>query len=123
MIAHIQTKLLLAFCDPFGRNVWGMTVSRQQVLRAIEEGRLVSDHINKDDPAGRIAYLVLNKAEDPIEIDVGSLGCFNEWIIIDGNHRFAAALLRGDPEILCHISGEAAYIEHFFAGERLNASC
>ena len=76
---------------------------------------------DKSDPAGRVAYLVVHKAEDPIEIDVGQADSFAEWFITDGNHRFAAALLRGDQEILCSISGCPEYIEHFFGLDRLGA--
>lgn len=113
VIATIKTEQLLSYCDPFDHNVWGEKVSKEAVLQALRDDRLVCDYQDKTDPAGRIAYLVRHKAADPIEIDLGYPGCFNEWIISDGNHRFAAALLRGDPEILCHFSGLPEYIQSF----------
>lgn len=119
MIVNLKTELLLSYCDPFGRNVWGNPISREEVLLALSQNRLVSDFEDKSDPAGRVAYLVVHKAEDPVEIDVGEPGTFAEWFITDGNHRFAAALLRGDEEILCRISGCPEYIEHFFGLDRL----
>ncbi len=59
----------------------------------------------------RVAYLVKNPPNDPIEIDVGvpSLGCLPSWIIADGNHRLAAAFYRKDLAIRTSISGEVNY--------------
>jgi hypothetical protein len=55
--------------------------------------------------AERIAYLVVNKWEN-IWIDVGfpSLGLRVDWIVVDGNHRHAAARFCGDETILADIT-------------------
>ncbi len=44
---------------------------------------------------------------DPIELDVGvpSLGFNPAWVICDGNHRFAAAIVLGHDTIAAHASG------------------
>jgi hypothetical protein len=58
---------------------------------------------------GRIRYLLENGWTDAIDIDVGvpSMGYHGpSWPIIDGNHRLAAAALRGDSHILVDISGQ-----------------
>lgn len=70
----------------------------------------------------RIAYLVLNKAEDPIEIDVGcpSLGFFNHHFICDGHHRLAAAIIRKDETIRASISGEVDYARELLHVPDLN---
>lgn len=70
-----------------------------------------------EDHAGRIAYLVLNRASDPISIDVGipSMGYDGpEWGVSDGNHRLAAAIFRGDDTILADIDGEIEWIAECF---------
>lgn len=69
----------------------------------------------RDFHAGRIAYLVLNPASDPISVDVGipSMGCFPSWGIDDGNHRLSAAIVRGDETILVNFSGAEPEIRAF----------
>jgi hypothetical protein len=66
--------------------------------------------------ASRIAFLVKNGWQDLIEIDIGvpSLGCWVDWPVLDGNHRLAAASLRGDAEILASVSGSLAYAVELF---------
>lgn len=69
----------------------------------VEESR--KRHIQK------IAFFVKNNSDDPISIDVGNpdLGYFSSYMIEDGNHRFAASLLRGDKEIKAKVIGS---VEH-----------
>lgn len=63
-----------------------------------------------------IAHYVVKGWTEPIEIDVGvpALGCYVDWPIQDGNHRLAAAIYRGDKEILAGLSGDLNYIEELF---------
>ena len=64
----------------------------------------------------RIAFLVINKDNKPIEIDVGvpSLGCRPRHIICDGNHRLAAAFYRRDKYIEANVSGSVDLIKEMF---------
>lgn len=65
--------------------------------------------------AARIAYLVVNVDTTPIDIDVGcpSLGYFDINLTY-GNHRAAAAIIRGDKTFNAGVSGEVPYIKHLF---------
>jgi hypothetical protein len=71
---------------------------------------------SREDHLRRIAHYVVSGWIDPIEIDVGvsTLGCHVDWVIQDGNHRFAAALYRGDKEILAGLTGDLNYISELF---------
>ncbi|WP_323601038.1 hypothetical protein [Pseudomonas putida] len=67
-----------------------------------------------DDHSARIAYLVLNPACDPIELDVGCPGLGlggPSWPVLDGNHRLAAAIFREDEFISAQVSGD---LDHAF---------
>lgn len=67
-----------------------------------------------DDHPARIAYLVLNPASEPIELDVGCPGLgFGgpSWPVLDGNHRLAAAIYREDEFISAQVSGD---LDHAF---------
>lgn len=58
--------------------------------------------------AGRIRFLMRTGWTDPVAIDVGvpwAPGWRAGWIIADGNHRVAAALLRGDTVITATLGG------------------
>lgn len=63
----------------------------------------------------RIAWFVVHGWDDPVSIDVGvpSLGCYPKWPLKDGNHRFAAAIIRGDYFILASMSGAINEIQKF----------
>lgn len=58
----------------------------------------------------RIAWFVANGWKDPILIDVGIPG-FSNFYVDDGNHRLAAALIRGDETITANIQGAMSLIE------------
>lgn len=55
----------------------------------------------------KIAWFVKNQANKPISIDVGckALGIWANHIIDDGNHRLAAAIIRGDKTIAACVGG------------------
>lgn len=111
----LPTVVLRRYANPFRNSPWGVRVTRKEVGSALRKNRLepmpdTSRHIE------RIAYLVLNPAEDPIEVDVGvpELGYHSHWFIQDGNHRFAAALFRGDSFISACVSGSLNYARELF---------
>jgi len=122
----IPTIRLQSICDPFETNPWGNgSITRQMVRAAILDKNFVAHPIpvsplSKSRPTrdhiGRIAYLAVNGWTDAISIDVGvpTLGGFVDWMIQDGNHRFAAALYRGDPDILATVDGDVNYAHTLF---------
>jgi hypothetical protein len=67
---------------------------------------------------------VVNGWAEPISIDVGvpSLGCVVAWPIVDGNHRLAAAIFRGDRAITAEISGEMRFAHTVFGRFSMCAS-
>lgn len=68
-----------------------------------------------EDHAARIAYLVVHPSEEPIEVDFGipALNCYVDWPITDGNHRLAAAIIRGDKSILADVAGDWEEIRRY----------
>jgi len=90
-------------------------VTQESVREALAAGRLVSQPGTRDH-AGRIAYLVLNEAADPIEVDVGVpvLRYWPDWIVLDGNHRLAAAIYSGRSHIAAEVAGQLDYAEELF---------
>lgn len=118
---RIRLARLAHLCNPLETSPWSTPASEADVRLAIETGRLVSDPLpgNEGDHAGRIAYLVVNPASDPIDLDVGvpEMGVEIDWPVVDGNHRLAAALFRGDPQIDVTWSGSSDHFEFLF-GEK-----
>lgn len=119
----VQVKTLLKYCNPLVTPPWGsniLPISREEVQTRIHLGNLTPyreynpvtlipetkfDHIN------RIAWLVVNGwGDSAIAIDFNS----NEWIIYDGNHRFAAAIIRNDQMIWAEVYGEARCIRALY---------
>ena len=101
----------ITVCDNFKR-----PINVDEVKKAVREGRMLGY-----DDAGigsrkhhieRVAYLVIHGWDDPIEVDVGvpSLGNYSDWPILDGNHRFLAAIVREDRHIKVDASGEVKLI-------------
>ena len=108
--------------DALLEDPWDAGVTKDGVKQAIETGNLrsapvLTASIHKPEPASvheaRIAWLVKHGHEDTIQLDVGvpSLGCHVNWIVIDGNHRLAAAIYRGDETIDCTIGGDLCYAD------------
>jgi hypothetical protein len=90
-------------------------VSLQYVREALEAERFRSEPwepwFGFRQHSERIAYLVRNGWNDPIELDIGvpGLGCYVDWPVMEGNHRLAAAIYRHDEYILAKVSGDIDY--------------
>lgn len=112
----------LGVVNPYEYVVWqGLEapITQEEIAQAIESEEFEKDPL-PDSPArtltrkehiARIAYLATNGWDDAIHFDVGvpSLGCFIDWPLVDGNHRLAAAIYRGDKDILADVSGSTEY--------------
>ncbi len=115
--------------------VWGEDPIRPEEIRAaIADGTFAPLHSNQM-PAetfdrgekerayhiARVAWLVANPDSTQIDIDIGcpSFGCHprnGSFEIQDGNHRLAAASLRGETTIAVSPSGELSYMKRRFRG-------
>lgn len=127
----IPVKNLRSICDPFSQSPWwGYSISHTLIQYCIDNNLLLPEpydeanlyHYTKRGKWGeanghvaRVAYFVKNyeNFKEPISIDVGvpCLGCHVDWIILDGNHRFAAALFMGLDYIEAEVSGQVDYAE------------
>lgn len=114
----VSVSRLSELCNPFANPPWediaGLTV--EGVLQAIKDGLgktqaySADTHANQwtvDDHIARIAHLATVGWEDPINVDVGVpfMNCWVDWPLLDGNHRMAAAMVRGDAHILASVAG------------------
>lgn len=99
-------------------------VSAEEIKEAIDANNLRCEPVewhNEDVPriehAKRIAHFVKNGWPDPIDVDVGcpSLGYNTCQYVIDGHHRLAAAIYRGDETIIAAVSGELEFAEELFS--------
>ena len=121
-------KLTGVFCvysdDICEFDTWGTYVAIEDVKDCINalnlqpvpfSGCMESVISAEYDHAARIAYLVLNPDNNPIEIDVGipSIGYY-DMNLVDGNHRLAAAIYRKDKTIMVNWTGEEGYFKHLF---------
>jgi len=112
MPSRVFIDRILEICDPIAEPPWEGCAGRLDmdlVQECIDRGFLVDEEVDAGPAspevhAGRIAWLVLNPAPDPIQIDVG-VHASPGWIVIDGNHRLYAAVFRGDSHIDAEISG------------------
>ncbi len=74
-------------------------IAFKKVLFTPEEIR--ERHIKK------IAFFAVNESENPISIDVGipEMGCFVSYIVDDGNHRLAGAIVGEKETLKASVSG------------------
>jgi hypothetical protein len=108
--------------NPLENSTWAEVVSpitKQEIKEAIDNNKLLNISYKygtcwgRENHIERIAYLVVNKSNVPIDVDVGVPGfCEVTYIIQDGYHRLAAAYYRGDKTILATISGAVKYAKH-----------
>lgn len=121
LIRLVDTAKLREQCDPFASLVWDLErpLTREEIAVALTAGDLFTPAdglaVTREGHIRRIAWFVRHGWEDPISIDVGvpSLGCHVAWPILDGNHRFAAALYRGDSTISTSLAGEMDVINDY----------
>jgi hypothetical protein len=119
-------KILDNIDDPFGRWATGRVVTLKMVQEALSDGSYAlaeesyshgKDYGDKSTlwHARRIAWLVRNGWDAPIDLDVGipSMGYF-PYILIDGHHRLCAAIVSGDSEIKAQVSGSIDYAFELF---------
>ena len=119
---YLPVSKLKELCDPFQFHPWGVKVSETLVQNAINCGDLLGVPINTlknstaNDHAARVAYFVVTGFQDPISLDVGipSMGYSVDWMITDGNHRLAAAILSGLETVPAEFSGEIEVFKHIF---------
>ncbi len=108
--------------NPFKHHVWRKLtrpISKREVTNAIAKKRFLREWRNtwsRKDHIQRIAWFVVTPWHEPISIDVGvpELGCNVDWIVIDGNHRLAAAFYREDTHISADVSGSVDLIQEMF---------
>jgi hypothetical protein len=113
-------------CNPFKVCCWpifGGPITQLEISECVLKGKL-NDPISGDcesrsDHVGRVAWFVVNGWIHPIQIDVGvpSLGCNVQWIVVDGNHRLAAAIYSEYPNIKCACSGSIDTISMLVSGK------
>lgn len=111
----ISLQRLVELANPLGEeSAWGGPVTQDCITLALSEHRL-NPLPGGTDHAARIAFLVDNQASEPISIDVGVPSMTAAaWPILDGNHRVAAAIFRGDLTIDAEISGCIDHICELF---------
>lgn len=113
MIVYIPTIEIKKHWSPFvsSSRPWSLNarISVQDVCRAVSNNQLIG--CNRQEHCGidtrelhirRIAWFVVNGITLPISIFVGP----EKWIISDGNHRFAAAIVRRDENIKVNFRGD-----------------
>lgn len=129
MIRNINVKLLKSLANPL-RPCWGdcgsKPITKKEIDVVLARGTeyLVSTtentcnnnddiKLNRELHIKKIAWFVKNGWKEPIWIDVGVpfMGCYVNHIVDDGNHRFSAAIFRGDKEIKAEMSGSIDYMK------------
>ena len=128
-ILEIPLGALLEHCDPTLDDPWGCgRILKGDVLDCIEFGEPIAKMPDYDDRlfrsyeynVARIAHFLqsgwdeLEADTEPITVDIGLAGYAPSYLIVDGNHRVAAAKLRGDRLIRVEIIGAMARAEAVF---------
>lgn len=128
-ILEIPLGALLEYCDPTLDDPWGCgRILKDDVLDCIEFGEPIAKMPDYDGRlfrsyeynVARIAHFFqsgwakLEADTEPITVDIGLAGYAPSYLIVDGNHRVAAAKLRGDRLIRVEIIGDLAKAEAVF---------
>ena len=112
---QVRVEMLKGICDPYDGLWEGLTIEmvREELAKNVQR-KYTDIEIDDDEMADvkLIAYFVRNGWFKPIEIDVGVVGYRPPWIVTDGNHRFAAAIYRGDETINCSCSGALELVNY-----------
>lgn len=116
----IPIEHVTAFADPLTNPPWGdfaaITISE---VRSEAETPTVCDHVEHPSELWdgcracdirRIAHFVVHGLPDtgldPILVDVGVGTYYPSWPLLDGNHRIAAAVVRGEKAVTVEVAGD-----------------
>lgn len=121
-VFRIPLTTLLEYCDPTLDDPWSCgRISREDVLDVAEfldrsqpkpaeyDPELYDSYeynIERIAQFYRYGWESTSKDYSPITVDIGLAGYTPNYIIVDGNHRVAAAKFRGDQWIEVEIVGE-----------------
>jgi hypothetical protein len=119
LVVSVPVKTILKICNPLEYVCWcdlDTPITPEEVFEYSNNNPGLTQHIQSEkftrlDHIKKITYFLQNDALDPIEMDVGvpALGCYIEWMIMDGNHRFFAAILKNQTNVRVGISGCISY--------------
>jgi hypothetical protein len=115
----IPLEALTDYWHPMADNVWGCGVITVEDVLSCEDifmgrqstGSTAEDGESFEFNVARIAWLAergwaTEGDPEPITVDVGVAGYTPHDLVLDGNHRLAAAIVRGDKEIKVAIAGD-----------------
>lgn len=128
-LLSIPLAALLEYCDPTLDDPWGCgRIHSEDVLNEVGYTRQRAKPLDYDDEVyssyeyniERIAYFVEHGWEsagsdaEPITVDIGLAGYTPFHLLVDGNHRVAAAKIRGDETITIELIGDVSKAEAVF---------
>jgi hypothetical protein len=111
-ILEISVAKLREIADPIASPPWGSQsagLTEAMVRGAMEHDETVEKPVNNrwdtnpETHAGRIAHLARKGWSDEITLELGEGG---RWPVTDGNHRYYAAIIRGDETIFAKAVGD-----------------
>lgn len=119
---RVPLHRLLALADPLRDDPWrtGVTEGLVRVMLAVpgtpvilnEDPAMLGPRDAVDWDAARIVQFYrdgwdpIETDADPILVDVGTAEVTPRWVILDGNHRVAAAKLRGSLTVDVAVQGD-----------------
>ena len=119
IVVDVAVTALAAKHNPFTTSTWFdiPPISKDAVAKAIVDGRLESTPNDDDSPRSgftqfhveRIAYLVVHPDLKPLRISVYT----GSPELVDGNHRLAAAIYRGDETIKIDFPGSTGQLKQW----------
>ena len=114
----ISVDFLVEIINPFQVDVWGVG---QLTKDMVAQAQFNLESWNPDDygqwwtiqqHAGRVRYLAEFGWDDPILVDVGiPVLDYYQRTMLDGCHRLAAAIYRGDIWILTAVQGQLSVVK------------
>lgn len=123
LIVELDPAKVQEIYNPFESLVWDIhkPVTKEEIETLVQKGDVAAPEVA---PMSRlmhmrkIAWFVVNGWRYPIDVDIGipSMGYRPSWGITDGNHRFVAALVRGDQAISASFSGQVSEIARLAPG-------
>ena len=113
MATLVETLRVAALANPVREWRWNCTrLGEVAFRRAVALAKPISEHVGAQGSqarhVGRVAHLIQTGWTDAIELEFPVPGWRYDhasWLITDGNHRMAAALIRGDAQVLVSVFG------------------
>lgn len=116
----VKLREVIALCNPVEQWIWDCDLPIIPITKLVSSAPVYPPGLpitTAAEHAGRVRWFMVHGWHEPITVDIGvpDLGYPGpDWMITDGNHRLAAAILLAADEVSIDVCGSIDHARNLF---------